>query len=618
MAQLQIKNLSKSYGPNSIFENVTSSFSTEQKIGVIGRNGAGKSTLCKILMGQEEMDDGEICKSSDLRLSYLEQHDPFKPGETVSDFLTRYTEKPEWECSRIAYRFQITHKMMSLPISSLSGGYQTRVKLTAMLLKDPNFLILDEPTNFLDLNTLILLENFLQDFDGGYLIVSHDREFLKRTANHTLETENGELTLFAGNVEDYLAYKEEEKRQAISYNKSVEVKKRELQNFVDRFRANASKAGLAQSKMKLIEKLETIEIAHTSGTVRMKIPSVESRTGIALRCKNLTIGYPEKTVAMNIDFEIDRGKHVAVLGENGQGKTTFMKTLAGNLSPLSGEFSWTHGSKIAYYAQHVLSMLDPKDTVYSHLKRMAAPGILHQDILNIAGSFLFSGDDVEKLVSVLSGGEKARLCLAGLLLTKSNILLLDEPTNHLDFETVEALGHALRKFQGTLFFICHDRTFVNLVATQILDVKNGQVVRYPGKYEEYVYVLEKQAREGIHEKNVSSDETSPAAEKKQKAETAESSPLQRDSLPLKLSYLERKSLKSELNKIEKRIAKVEEKLVFYNAEKRAIETQFEKEPGSWSRKLSEKLDLLKKMLSQDEDVLLELTEQKEKILGRLN
>jgi len=226
MAVLQVKNLHKSYGPHTIFDDATVSFTTDQKIGMIGRNGAGKSTLCKIILGEEEADSGEIVKTPGLRLSYLEQHDPFKPEETVAEFLVRYTDKEEWECGMISSRFQIDYEKFQTPIKALSGGYQTRVKLAAMLLQDPNFLILDEPTNYLDLNTLILLENFLVDYKGGYLIVSHDREFLKRTCEYTLEAENGELTLCIGDVEDYLTIKEEQKQQALSTNKNIASKEK--------------------------------------------------------------------------------------------------------------------------------------------------------------------------------------------------------------------------------------------------------------------------------------------------------------------------------------------------------------------------------------------------------
>ena len=249
---LQLNSIHKSYGPDVILDDVTLSVNEGQKIGVIGRNGAGKSTLCKIITGHEEADSGTVSKSAHFRLAYLEQHDPYTLDETVLNFLTRYTSKEEWKCGKIAARFQLKNGLLTTPIGELSGGYRTRVKLTSMLLAEPNFLILDEPTNYLDLKTLILFEEFLNDYQGGFFVVSHDREFLKKTCKHTLEIENGECTLYPGNVEQFLIFKEEQKSQAESYNKNILTKQKQLQKFVDRFRAKASKASQARSKMKQI------------------------------------------------------------------------------------------------------------------------------------------------------------------------------------------------------------------------------------------------------------------------------------------------------------------------------------------------------------------------------
>ncbi len=497
-ALLQLNNLYKSYGAQAVLDGAVASFMENQKVGVIGRNGAGKSTLCKIITGHEEADAGAVVKSQNLRLSYLEQHDPYTLDETVMAFLTRYTGKAEWRCGEVAGQFQLKNEILKTAIGELSGGYRTRVKLASMLLADPNFLILDEPTNYLDLKTLILLEDFLQEYHGAFLIVSHDREFLKKTCEDTLEIENGDMTLYPGPVEEYLIFKEEQKAQILSTNRNIEAKKKQLQAFVDRFHAKASKASQARSKMKQIEKLKTIEVGHPLGNVHIKIPGVEKRGGIAVRCENLSIGYPEKTVARKINLEIEQGARVAVLGDNGQGKTTFLRTLAGDLAPKSGDFHWGHHLKVGYYAQHVFSTLHPGQDVYTHLYEKAAAGVTRQEIMNLAGSFLFKGDDVKKMVGILSGGERARVCLAGLLLSKCQVILLDEPTNHLDFETVEALGRALKSFSGTIFFVSHDRTFVNLVATQIVEVGGGAVIRYPGSYEDYVYHLANRLHHEVH------------------------------------------------------------------------------------------------------------------------
>ncbi|MDD5085235.1 MAG: ABC-F family ATP-binding cassette domain-containing protein [Candidatus Omnitrophica bacterium] len=493
---LQINQIHKAYGANVILSDTSASFSTDQKIGMIGPNGAGKSTLCRIITACEAADDGTITRSAGLRLSYLEQHDVFKPGETALQFLMRTTNREHWECGMTAARFQIKNEMLGNVVQSMPGGYQTRLKLASMLLTEPNFLVLDEPSNFLDLATLILLENFLLTFKGGYLIVSHDREFLKRTCDHTLELEGGRLTLYPGDIEEYFEFKEEQITQAEAYNVGVRKKLDQLQVFVDRFRAKASTASRAQSKLKQMQKLKTIKINHQTSRVRIHLPEVPAKSGTAFSCENLTIGYPEKEVARGIHLSVNRGQHVAVLGDNGEGKTTLVRTIAGDLPARGGSYRWSAGLDIAYYAQHVFASLKPQDDIYAHLSRKAADGVSYQDIMAMAGCFLFKGDDVKKKVKVLSGGERARLVLAGLLLSKKNVLILDEPTNHLDFDTVEALGRALKRFAGVIFFISHDRTFVNLGATQIIEIKSGRVKRYPGTYEDYVYSLEVAARGG--------------------------------------------------------------------------------------------------------------------------
>ncbi len=487
---IQLKDISLHYGSRSILDRANCTFSENQKIGVIGRNGAGKSTMCKIIVGEEEPEEGTVQFGRQLRLSYLQQKDPFEPDELVVDFLQRYSNKPDWECGKIAAQFGLGYDKLYLPISELSGGFQMRVKLASMLLKDPNFLILDEPTNYLDLSTLLFLERFLNEYNGSFLVVSHDREFLKRTCDHTLEVENGKIVLYKDDVEGYLAYKEEQLEQKESHNKAVERQRKHLQSFVDRFGSKASKASSAQSKLKQIAKLKPIVIEHALSTVKIKMPAIPVRKGVALETKDLIIGYPDKRVASKISFQVQKGQHVAILGNNGQGKSTFLKTIADELDALGGTFTWGHGIKLGYYAQHVFQYLNEKDTVFSYLDSMADRDTPHQQVLDLAGSFLFSGNDVQKKIALLSGGERARLVLAGLLLSKSDILLLDEPTNHLDFETVEALGTALKSYTGTVFFISHDRTFVNMLASQIIEVKEGRVQLYPGTYEEYVYHLE--------------------------------------------------------------------------------------------------------------------------------
>ncbi|MDA1139108.1 MAG: ABC-F family ATP-binding cassette domain-containing protein [Planctomycetota bacterium] len=594
---LHINDLDKRYGPQVIFEKASVAIGLEHKIGVIGRNGAGKSTLCKIILGEEEADHGQVVESSELRLSYLEQHDPFQPDESVLGFLMRYTGKEDWQCGKLAGRFQMKGKMLEQTIGSLSGGFQTRVKLTAMLLRDPNFLILDEPSNYLDLKTLILLENFLRDFNGGFMIVSHDREFLKRTCQCTMEVERGGISLYPGSVEEFLEYQEQQHELAERHNENVEAEQKRLQRFVDRFRAKATKAAQAKSKMKQIERLEKIEIAHPIRSVRIRIPKVEVKGGVALNVKDLAIGYPGTTVADDVHLDIDRGRRVAILGDNGEGKTTFLRTIANELPKLAGEFKWGHGLKPAYYAQHVYASMNPEDDIESYLIKRAAPGVTKQEILNMAGSFLFGGDIVKKNVTVLSGGERARLCLAGLLLSKNPVLLLDEPTNHLDFDTVEALGYALSDYTGTIFFTSHDRTFVSLVADQILEVKDRKIRLYPGNYESYVFALEEMCRE---------DETNGVAVPGKEAKGDKRN-----------DYQKQKERKSRLRKLKNQVKEFDERMTLLGIEKDGILKHFEKNPTAYSQQHTLRLNVLETDLAETEAKWLQATEEIEGLEAEL-
>jgi ATP-binding cassette subfamily F protein 3 len=492
---LSTEALSKAHGPLMLFENATLSFDEADKIGFIGRNGAGKSTLLNIITGQEEADSGSVSRHPNLRMGYLKQLDDFNEGESVIGFMQRMSGKPDWFCGKIGAQFELKKEKLETTIASLSGGWQMRVKLAALLCQEPNFLLLDEPTNFLDLNTQLLLEAFLRDWHGGFLIVSHDREFLTNTCTHTLELEHGSFTLFPGDIETYLAYKEEQLAFKIKYNQKIDTEKKKLLSFVERFGAKASKATQAQSKLKQMRKLKTIEIKHRLKTVRIVIPKVDPRKTFAVKAAHLSIGYGDKTIAKDIQFEIDRGQKVALLGQNGAGKSTLLKTLAGLLEKKDGTFAWNNRTVFAYYDQHTAEQLHPQDTISSYLTRQMAIDLEPEVLMRMAGNFLFTKEDLDKTISLLSGGERSRLAMAGILLRRPDVLLLDEPTNHLDLETVEALGGALKTWNGTVIFVSHSRTFVNLIATRILEVRDGSLRVFPGTYEEYVYRL--QQEEGL-------------------------------------------------------------------------------------------------------------------------
>lgn len=484
---LQLQNISKSFGPRRLFSGATVSLAEGQRVGFVGANGTGKTTLVRMILGQEGVDDGEVVFHPTARLGYLEQHEQFFPDERALDYLTRVSGREEWECAKGAAAFDLTPADLERSFGSFSGGYQMRLRLTAVFAREPNLLLLDEPTNYLDLQTVLLLENVLRAYRGALLLISHDREFLKNVCTHTLELEHGKFTLFAGNIEAYLAEKEQRLEDARRYNKKIEAQRAHLQRFVDRFRA--SKSVQAMSKLKQIAKLDTIEIAHSLRTVQMHLPRPETvRKGTALTCRELSVGYGERTILKDVTFEIDRGQHVAIVGENGQGKTTLLKTLAGELPVQAGSYKWGYKLRVAYYAQHVPMMLPKYGSAGDYLRSVAGE-LLPEDLLRMAGNFLFKKDDLDKPISILSGGERARLCLAGICLGRYDILVLDEPTNHLDFDTVEALAEALDEFPGTIFFVSHSRTFVAQLATMILEVGGGEVRRYPYPYDIYVHEL---------------------------------------------------------------------------------------------------------------------------------
>lgn len=501
---LEIRDAHKSYGAQTLMDGAAVTLHEGQKVGFIGRNGAGKSTLCKILLEQEELDRGEVIKHPRLKLGYLQQHDPFESDESALDFLRRDTGEPEWRCGDVAGDFELKGRFLEGPVKELSGGWQTRVKLAALLLQDPTLLVLDEPTNFLDLRTQILLEHFLKNFKAACLVISHDRSFLKATCEQTLELSRGQLTLYPGKIDKYLETKKEQKEIDQRANASVIAKQKQLETFINKNRANASTASQARSKAKQLERLQTTKIEREETRVRIKIPRVDPRQGPALRCHDLKIGYPDHVVADEIDVEIDHQTRVAIVGDNGQGKTTFLRTIVGSLDPMGGHMKWGFGCELGVYAQHVYTTLPEDWTIQQYLDSEASRDNTMQQVLEVAGSFLFTGDILNKKIKVLSGGERARLCLAGLLLGSSNVLILDEPGNHLDVETVEALAAALITYKGTVIFTSHDRYFMSLIATDVVEVRDGGVAAYSGDYDSYVYRVNKEVDEGERERNAKS------------------------------------------------------------------------------------------------------------------
>ena len=588
---LQINGLEMAYGTQTILNGANLSISEKQKIAVVGRNGAGKSTLFRIIVGEEEATGGDVQIHGDTRIGYLTQHSPFKDGETVMQFMMRTSGQESWACAKVASQFQIKTDLFDREVLSLAGGYQMRVKLSAILAQEPNLLLLDEPTNYLDLSTLLLLEHFLKKYKGAFMLISHDREFIKKTCNQTLEIDQGKTILFPQSLEEYLTYKQDRITSVEKSNQKILQEKERLQVFVDRFRAKASKAAQAKSKMKQIEKLQTVELVQAMSTSKIRIPRVDEKKGIALTVEDLSIGYPEKTVASKINFDITRGERIAVVGDNGQGKTTFLKTIAKELQALQGKYNWGSNIRVSYYAQHTPSRLISTLTVKDYLLQSATDDLSHEEIFEMAGNFLFTDAALKKTISVLSGGEKARLCLASILLQKSHVLLLDEPTNHLDFETVEALASALRDSNSTVIFVSHNRTFVETLANGIVEVKNGQASRYHHDYENYVYHIQRAIEQELGEDSAGNTVKSTSSSNSDSRH--ENSEDNRQLL---------KKAKNKINKLESTMKQLED-------EQKLLNTWFSAHPTEYSEEKSKRLGEILHQLQLTENDWLEVQSQ---------
>ncbi len=545
---LQLQNGVKGWGARTLFDEASFAVNAGEKVGVIGPNGAGKTTLFKILVGTESLDSGQIVRMNGLRLGYLAQEDHWSSDETIESFLTSQTQTPIWELKQLAPGFGLPIERFGEKVSSLSGGFRMRAKLLHLLASKPDLMLLDEPTNYLDLETLVVLEKFLLETSSAFLLISHDREFLRRVTDHILEIEAGQMTKFAGNIDDYFEQKEMLREQLERAAASQAAKRATVLEFAAKFGAKATKARQVQSRLKQLDKMEIIEVKALPGSAKIRLPEPARSPREILRMSEVSLGYGPKTVLRDIDFVLEKGDHLGVVGHNGAGKSTFLKALSGELLPLGG--SVQRGDvQVAYYAQHVAERLNPNDSVFDAMSAEAPRETTRQEILDLAGSLLFGGDDVEKKVKVLSGGEKSRVALGRMLLKKSSLLLLDEPTNHLDFHTVEALTQALASYAGAFVIISHDRGFVGRTASKILEIHDGRADYYPGTYDEYVWSVQKGA---LSERTVTDAEVHAGARDLSIGEAP---------APERFNYKERKKfLEKELRTCEKETARLDREM----------------------------------------------------------
>src|SRR6267378_1390991 len=518
----------KSYGTQDVLRGVSLQINPGEHVGLVGRNGSGKTTIFRLVNNEEPPDRGEVIRARGLRLGLLAQHIHFEAGSTVHESALAafgHLQQIEHEMHELEHRMaevdadlekvlerysDLQHQFereggfeyaakaesilqglgferesWSLPTENLSGGQQNRLGLVRLLLAEPDVLLLDEPTNHLDVGAVEWLEEFLQGYNSAYVVISHDRYFLDRACGRIIELENGRAATYTGNYSAFLVEREErrETQQRAYENQRQLIEKTE--EFIRRNLAG-QKTKQAKSRRTMLAKLERVEAVRadrSSGDFRLQ--AIERTGNHVLTVNETTIGYADKVLAGDISFILRRGECLGIIGPNGSGKTTFLKTILGKIPPPSGEVRWGTKVQIGYYAQQ-LDDLDDRNEIIMELRRVASPSATAGELRSFLGKFHFSGDDVYKHVGDLSGGEKGRLALAKLIYSRVNVLVLDEPTNHLDIPSREALEEALDAYEGTIVTISHDRYFLDRVATQILALDGlGGAEHYDGDYTEY-------------------------------------------------------------------------------------------------------------------------------------
>ncbi len=532
-----VSGLSLSYGKKVLFEDSALTIGPTDRIGLVGANGTGKSTMLKVLVGQVLPDNGTLTFRRKSRVGYLPQDLQSLPEGTLVDAVLStvpgrdslderlsLTEQQLGETSDVDLQMELASELAELleerehfdahfgkhraeqillglgfrltdfdkATDKFSGGWRMRAALAGLLLQDPDLLLLDEPTNHLDLPTLAWFDAFMKRSRKAMVLISHDRGFLNRQINKVVSLETEGVRTWAGNFEDYRRQRAEEYERLLAQQEKIDAKREHLENFIRRFGAKATKATQAQSRQKQLDKLENVAVHTERATVSFTFPTVAQSGREVVGFKNIHKAFGDNVIYEGMNAQVLRGERIAVVGLNGAGKTTLLKMLADELQPDAGSITLGHNVVLGYYAQHHADTLDRTQTILEEMMELV-PDKPQAFVRSVLGSFLFSGDDVEKKIGVLSGGERARVALAKLLLKPANLLVMDEPTNHLDLDSSEQLIEALEGYSGTLMFVSHNRSFLDALATHVWDVRDRKIVPYPGNLAEYLTHLDGEA-----------------------------------------------------------------------------------------------------------------------------
>ena len=530
---ISLNSISVVYGSFTLLDNINFHISESDKIGLVGKNGAGKSTIMKMICGLQSPTSGHIDKPNHLEVGYLPQIMEHHRGRTVIEetmtafaqmtaleneleeigrqlaeredyespdymsLITRmneindrlsveHSEPPRVKAERTLLGLGFKDNEFDRPTETFSQGWNMRIELAKILLSDPDVLLLDEPTNHLDIESIEWLEGYLKDYRGSILLVSHDRRFLDTVTNRTIEIMSSHIHDYKVSYSRYIELRKERIGQQMAAYENQQKMIEKTEDFINKFRYKPTKSNQVQSRIKALEKLERIEIDETdNSTLCVKFPPAPRSGDVVFKGSDLTVGYPGKVVFSNADIEIRRGEKVALVGRNGEGKTTLMRVMTGELSPISGEAKVGYNVNIGYFAQNQEDILDKNLTVMETLENVAT-GDIRTKLRDILAAFLFKGDDIDKKVAVLSGGERARLGMAGLMLQPYNLLALDEPTNHMDSRSKDILKQALKQYDGTLVVVSHDRDFLDGLVDKMYEFRDGRVKEHLGSIEDFL------------------------------------------------------------------------------------------------------------------------------------
>ncbi|MFC5871185.1 ATP-binding cassette, subfamily F, member 3 [Chryseobacterium arachidis] len=606
---LSVQGLGLHHSGNYLFQNVNFTIKKDDKIGLVGKNGAGKSTLLKMLSGEITFYEGNVVPEGNITIGFLKQDLDFVKGRTVwaetmqafeqinawkneleevnhqmtvrtdyesdsyTDLINKMTELNDLLMNHDAYNLEGDMEKVLFGLGfkaddfqkitdEFSGGWRMRIELAKLLLQKNDIMLLDEPTNHLDMESIMWLENFLKDYPGAIVLVSHDKQFMTAVCNRTFDVNNRKVDDYKANYSKYLIMREDRREKLIQAKKNQDAEIKQMEDNINKFRASATKASFAQSLIKKLDKIERIEVDNEDVS-KFNIRFVQSQVPgkVIFEAENLGKSYGEKQIFDDVDFIVQRGDRIALLGQNGQGKTTLAKILAGDIKDYSGSWNLGHNVNIGYFAQNQEEVLTPNKTVQEEAED-AATEETRPRVRDLLGSFLFQGEAVNKKTKVLSGGERNRLALCKLLLRPFNTLIMDEPTNHLDIQSKEIIKLALQKFEGTLIVISHDREFLQGLCDKIYEFRDGKMKEFLGDINEY---LEFRQKESIREISAEKAKLHGEEAKVEVKAKKEEKPVADNQQPATIVSKEQKNIQNKIKKVEERISELETKVEEFEA-----------------------------------------------------